>query len=97
MADLESRLQAIEQRNRRVEAEKAWETSLIRRASIALLTYFTASLFLWLIGVIFPLLGALVPTGGYLLSTLSLPWVKEHWMRRYYSRDGITPLEQGDE
>lgn len=42
MTDFEYRLQAIEQRNFRVETDKAWETSLTRRLSIVLLTYFTA-------------------------------------------------------
>lgn len=82
MANIEDRLEQIEQRNSRVEIDKAWETSLTRRLSIAVLTYFTASLFLWLIGVGYPLLSALVPTGGYLLSTLSLPWIKRLWMRK---------------
>ena len=26
---------------------------------------------------------ALVPTGGYLLSTLSLPWIRKRWMSRH--------------
>jgi hypothetical protein len=82
MNDFENRLQAIEQRNIRVEMDKAWEKSLTRRLSIALLTYITASLFLWLIDVSFPLLSSLVPTGGYLLSTLSMPWIKKRWMER---------------
>lgn len=97
MIDFERRLEAIEQRNIRVETDKAWETSLTRRVSIALLTYLTASLFLWLINISLPLLSALVPTGGYLLSTLSLPWIKQQWMRRYYRRNGTTPVEQRDE
>ncbi len=73
---------AIHSRNKRVEAEKAWETSLTRRACIVLVTYTTATLFLWLIEDANPPLHALVPTGGYLLSTLSLPWIKKQWMRR---------------
>lgn len=80
MSDIEDRLEQIEQRNARVEIDKAWETSLTRRLSIALLTYITASLFLWLIDVAFPLLSALVPTGGYALSTLSMPWIKKRWI-----------------
>lgn len=80
MMDIENRLQAIEERNRRVEIEKAWEMSITRRAFIALLTYLTATVFLWLVAIPFPFLSALIPTGGYLLSTLSLPWIKRHWM-----------------
>ncbi len=63
-----------------MEREKAWETSWTRRLMIAVLTYLTASLFLWTVGNLTPLLQSLVPTGGYLLSTLSIPWVKKYWM-----------------
>lgn len=37
-SSLEKRLKTIEERNRRVETEKAWETSVTRRLSIAVLT-----------------------------------------------------------
>lgn len=73
---------AIHARNKRVEADKAWETSLTRRGSIMLVTYATACLFLWLTDDANPPLHALVPTGGYLLSTLSLPWIKRAWLAR---------------
>ena len=86
MHTIEQRLQAIEERNRRVEADKAWETSPIRRGFVALITYLTASLFLWLVRIDGPFLNAFVPTGGYLLSTLSLPWVKAWWRKRVYKR-----------
>ena len=36
---MEERIEAIEQRNKRVEEDKAWETSLTRRVCIAVLTY----------------------------------------------------------
>ena len=85
MHDIHETLQAITERNARVEREKAWETSATRRGFIIVITYLTASLFLWLIGASFPFLSALVPTGGYLLSTLSLPWMKKWWMQRRYS------------
>jgi hypothetical protein len=84
MDDTQSQLQAIHERNRRVEVEKAWEISFTRRAVIALITYLTATLFLWLVGVPFFFLHALVPTGGYILSTLSLPWVKKRWMKQFH-------------
>ena len=72
---------AILERNKRVEADKAWETSLTRRFSIAVITYLTACLFLWLIEDALPFIHALVPTGGYLLSTVSLPWIRRWWVR----------------
>ena len=70
-------------RNARVEAEKAWEVSLTRRITILAITYVTATLFLYLSGNPRFFLHALVPTGGYLLSTLSLPWLKKRWMLRH--------------
>ncbi len=81
MATIEERIQAIEARNMNVSTNKAWETSMTRRLSIAVITYLTACLFLWLINVAYPFINALVPTGGYLLSTLSLPWFKEQWVK----------------
>jgi hypothetical protein len=77
---LEQQLQSILDRNARVEREKAWEVSWTRRLSIAVLTYVVAVLFLWSIGIPVPYLQAFVPTLGYLLSTVSIPWVKRWWM-----------------
>lgn len=36
---LEKRITAIEVRNKRVELDKAWEISIVRRLSITMLTY----------------------------------------------------------
>lgn len=80
--DLQKRLEAIEERNRRVEAEKAWETSMFRVCLIALLTYLVAAIFLFSANLPHPFLNALVPTIGYILSTQSLPVVKKAWIRR---------------
>lgn len=70
-------------RNSKVEADKAWETSKTRRTLIAGITYIIALIFMWRIGVTEPYINALVPTGGYLLSTLSLSFVKRYWLKKY--------------
>ncbi len=75
-------LQAIQDRNKRVEADKAWEGSWTRRLFIALLTYATAVLFLWTTGNQSPFLAALFPPAGYVLSTLTLPPLKRWWLKR---------------
>lgn len=80
MSDIEARLRAIEERNNRVEGDKVWETSATRRLLIALVTYFTATALLAFISAPHPLSNALVPTAGYILSTLSLPWARRWWM-----------------
>ena len=77
-------IQAIQERNRRVELDKAWETSWVRRGLIAVITYTVAVFFMYRIGVSEAWLNALVPTGGYLLSTLSLGIVKRWWLK-YHS------------
>lgn len=80
---VEDSIQAILERNKRVEVDKAWEVSFTRRAFLTVLIYCTAALFLWMTGEPeFPLLSA-IPAAGYLFSTLSLPWVKREWMRRH--------------
>lgn len=82
---LEAAVQAIELRNIRVQADKAWETSVFRRMLIAGATYTVACIFLFTIGVSQPWVHACVPTGGYLLSTLSLPAIKRWWCARCYA------------
>lgn len=79
---LGERVATIEARNRRVEAEKAWEGSWMRVGSITLGTYVAASLLLWMIDVPNPYLGAFVPALGFLLSTQSLPALKRWWIRQ---------------
>lgn len=70
-------------RNARVEMDKAWETSKTRRAIIASVTYLVAVAFMKKIGVDDYFLSALIPTGGYILSTLSLPIIKTWWIKKY--------------
>lgn len=82
-------MQSVEEilkRNTRVEADKAWETSYTRRMIIALITYSVAAYFMTRIGVPDPFLNALVPTGGYVLSTLSLPLIKKWWQKYLYKK-----------
>lgn len=76
----EQRLDAIERRNRQKEAEKAWEVSLFRRSLVTVVTYLVASVTLWTIGSSRPLLEALIPTLGYILSVQSIPMIKKWWI-----------------
>ncbi len=82
MLDISERLNAIEARNARVSADKAWETSWTRRGLIAGITYACAVILLSLLGHDGVFQHALVPVMGYLLSTLSLPFVKSLWLKQ---------------
>lgn len=79
-------LAAIKERNARVEADKAWETSGLRRGFIAGMTYIVAAVYIEVAGLGNPLLGACVPAGGYLLSTFSLPPIKKFWIQKCYRK-----------
>ena len=77
---IEQQLETIKQRNSRVENDKAWEISLVRILSIAVITYFVAAFVMNMIGTVNYWLGAFVPVVGFLLSTLSLPYIKKIWL-----------------
>lgn len=79
---LEERLAKVEQRNKRVEADKAWETSWTRRISIAVLTYLVVVAYLHFVIKINPWLNALVPVTGFLLSTLTISYLKRWWIEK---------------
>ena len=79
-----SDLNTILERNARVEADKAWETSWTRKLFIAGITYGVVSLYLPVLGVEKSYFHALVPVCGYLLSTLSLPIMKAWWLKNKY-------------
>lgn len=80
--ELEQRIAVIEGRNRRVELDKAWETSLTRRLLILIGTYAILGVYLWAIEIPRPWLNAIVPTAGFALSTLVLLPVRRAWERR---------------
>ena len=84
--DIEKEIAAIKERNLRVEADKAWETSNLRILLVAAITYVIASLVLYFIGVKTFLLSALVPTVGYYLSTQSLPFIKRWWTNKFIQK-----------
>lgn len=86
MATLEERIEKIEQRNKKVELDKAWETSLARKALISLLTYLVVASYLKFVVGIDPWINAIVPTLGFLLSTLTLSFCKTLWERNRAKR-----------
>lgn len=80
LSSLQIEIETIKHRNRRVEQDKAWETSLTRKFAVAILTYLTILVLFLTIKVKEPFTNALVPTLGFLLSTLSLPFIKKVWI-----------------
>lgn len=80
--ELEKRINDIENRNKRVEGDKAWETSTLRKVLILILTYIFAVLYLKMADTTNPFLGAVVPCVGFFLSTQTLNIIKNKWLSR---------------
>ncbi len=76
------RLEAIEQRNKKVELDKARETSRQRKIIISILTYIVIVIFFYFAWLTNPFINAIVPTIWFLLSTISLTFFKKIWIKK---------------
>ena len=79
--DFEKEIKKIQERNKKVELDKAWETSRTRKISVAVLTYLVMVLVMYSLGMDSPFIGAIIPTLGFTLSTFSLDFIKEFWKK----------------
>ena len=78
--ELREQIEQIKQRNKKVELDKKWETSWVRRICIAVLTYFVVVLYSYVINKVSNIwLTSIVPVLGFILSTLSLRFVRKIW------------------
>lgn len=78
---LEEKIREIEERNKKVEFDKAWELSSTRRFLLLLFTYLTIGLYLRAISIPQPWLNAIVPAIAFMLSTLTLPFFRNLWLK----------------
>lgn len=81
LKELEKRITEIEERNKRVEYDKAWETSYFRRIIIVVFTYLAIAVYMYAVKLPDPWLNAIVPTTAFMLSTLTLPFFKRLWLK----------------
>ena len=82
--DLNKEIEEIKKRNKRVELDKAWETSWTRKICICILTYIVVVFYSYMVrnyNNIF--LSSLVPVIGFTLSTLSLNYIIKIWEKKY--------------
>lgn len=84
---LTKRIEALEARNKRVELDKAWETSGTRRAAIIVVTYLVVLGFLVIIKNDKPFINAIVPSLGFFLSTLVVSGLKKSWIKAKQKND----------
>lgn len=79
---LKQEIESIKERNKRVELDKAWETSLTRKITIAIFTYFVIVIFFYFAELPRPFINSIVPALAFLVSTLTLPIFKKIWSDR---------------
>ncbi len=83
LKEIEERIVKIEERNKRVELDKTWETSWTRKICIMILTYIVVIIYSYLIRNIDNIfLSSLVPVIGFTLSTLSLSIIRKVWEKK---------------
>ncbi|MBI2107523.1 hypothetical protein HYT54_00175 [Candidatus Woesearchaeota archaeon] len=80
---LELEISKIKERNKRVEADKAWETSWTRRILIFILTYIIVVSFFIFAGLPSPFINSIVPSIAFVLSTVTMPFVRGMWIRQF--------------
>jgi sterol desaturase/sphingolipid hydroxylase (fatty acid hydroxylase superfamily) len=81
MQNLEERVNKIEERNKTVETDKAWETSTFRRVLLVVLTYLAVVIYFNFVKIEKPWLNAIVPALAFVISTLSMPFFKKFWVK----------------
>ena len=85
LQELKKEITAIKNRNKRVEMDKAWEISWTRKLLLMIFTYLAISFYFRAINIDKPWLNAIVPSIGFLLSTLTLPFFKKIW-EKYFNK-----------
>ncbi len=86
LEQLEEEIEKIKKRNRRVEADKTWETSYTRRILLMIFTYLAIGVYLVVIKIPNPWLNAIVPAVAFMLSTLTLPFFKKIWLKYIHKK-----------
>lgn len=78
---IEEEIKRFRERNKKVEADKAWEISYTRRILLTVFTYLAIGIYLYAIQIPKPWLNAIVPALAFMLSTLTLPFFKKIWLK----------------
>jgi hypothetical protein len=84
--ELKLQIEEIKSRNKKVEADKAWETSFFRKIIIFIFTYIVIVLFFFFARLPNPFLNAIVPAVAFLISTMTIPIFKSWWINTIYKK-----------
>ncbi len=86
ISELKKEIKRIKERNKKVEADKSWETSWTRKFVIFVLTYLTIAVYFYATGLPDPLVNSLVPALAFVISASGLTFFKRYWMRYIYKK-----------
>ncbi len=89
LEEIKKEIDKIKERNNRVELDKSWEISLFRRGLITILTYVVIVLFFFFASLPKPFINAIVPTLGFVLSTLSVSYLKKVWIKNLKNKNEL--------
>lgn len=84
LESLKQEIEQLKERNKKVEAEKLWETSIFRKISIIVITYVFMVIVMYFLKLWNPFIWAIIPTIGYFLSTLSLWIIKKIYLKKMW-------------
>lgn len=79
---LKQEIEKIKLRNKKVEKDKAWETSLTRTLFVAISTYILVFIFMYLINDPYPYYKAFIGAASYFISTLTYRVLKNWWLKK---------------
>ncbi|HSW47737.1 MAG TPA: hypothetical protein VLG67_01540 [Candidatus Saccharimonadales bacterium] len=83
---LQKEIENLKERNIKVDTNKAWEISWTRRIMLLILTYLIAGFTLTTIQNQSPWTNALIPSIGFFLSTLTIPFLRTFWQNYIYKK-----------
>jgi len=95
LSKIEKEIDLIKTRNRKVEEDKDWETSITRRLLLIIFTYLAIGFYLQAIHIQDAWQNAIVPALAFYFSTLTLPFLKIFWLQFIYkSKKSNNPLDK---
>lgn len=84
--ELKKEINKIKERNKKVEADKAWETSWSRKILVFIFTYIVIVLFFYFAALPNPFINSIVPALAFVLSTLTFPLFKKLWLKYIHKK-----------
>ena len=84
--EINREIEKLKERNKRVEMNKAWELSWTRKLILFSITYLVAGFTLQTLNTYSPWTNALIPSIGFLLSTLTLPILRNLWQKYIHKK-----------